>query len=87
MSLDLGKAYLGPRVLALESRCEGPHDLIPAARRFAQDLRRLRGEGYDVRHVTIRGIVLRNDELVIPECNLVLFAGELVQKPAPTRAP
>jgi hypothetical protein len=79
--MDLDKEYLGARVLALESQCKGAHDLIPTARRFAQDLRRLQGEGYDVRHVAIRGIVLRNDELVIPECNLVLFAGELVEKP------
>jgi len=85
--VDLGKDYLGPKVLAVESQCKDAHDLIPTARRFAQELRRLHGEGYDVRHVTIRGIVLRNDGLVIPECNLVLFAGELVEKPAPTRAP
>jgi len=53
--------YLGPKVLGLESRCKGSHDLIPTARRFAQELRRLHGEGYNVTAVTIRGTMIRND--------------------------
>jgi hypothetical protein len=79
--MDLGKDYLGAKVLVLESRCRGPHDLILVARRFAQELRRLHGEGYDVRAVTIRGTVVRDDHMVVPKCNLTLFDGELVERP------
>jgi len=84
--MDLGKDYLGPKVLVVEGQCKGAHDVIPTARKFAQELRRLHGEGYDVTRVTIRGTVVRNDELVTPRYNLTLFAGELVENPPPARA-
>jgi hypothetical protein len=84
--MSLGKDYLGPKVLVLESQCNGAHDVIPTARKFAQELRRLHGEGYDVKGVTIRGTILRNDHQVIPRCNLALVDGDLVEKPRPGQA-
>ncbi len=78
--MDMGDDYLGPKVLRLESRGKGSHDLIPTARRFAQELRRLNGEGYDVMAVTIRGTMIRNDRLVVPKCNLSLVGGELLER-------
>jgi DNA-binding IclR family transcriptional regulator len=80
MTTDLSRDYLGARVLALESQCKGSHDLIPAARKFAQELRRLHGEGYDVRGVTIRGTVLRNDNMIVPRHKLTLIDGELLER-------
>lgn len=81
MKMDPDRDYPDGKVLVVESQCRGPHDVIPAARKFAQELRRLRGDGYDVRGVTIKGTLVRNDHLVVPSCNLVLFDGELVEKP------
>ena len=83
MSMGRGEDDLGGKVLVLESQCKGAHDVIPPARKFAQELRRLHGQGYDVKGVTIRGTILRNDHLVIPKCNLALVDGELVEKPRP----
>ena len=48
MSADLGETDLGSKVLVVESQCKGAHDVIPTARKFAQELRRLHGEGYDL---------------------------------------
>lgn len=67
--------------MIVESRCRRARDVIPTAHDFIKELYRLWGDGYDVRTVTIKGTLLRNDQVLIPKSNLVLFGGDLVEKP------
>jgi hypothetical protein len=53
VTTNLSKDSPGSNLLALESRCKSAHDLVPDARRFAQESRRPRGERYDFKVVTI----------------------------------
>lgn len=59
----------GAKVLALESKCKGAYDLIPTARRFAHELRRLHGYGYDVRQHHHLAAVVRDDRPIIPKAS------------------
>lgn len=77
---EMRKTEADAKVLALESRCKGAHDLIPTAHRFAQELRRLHDDGYDVASVTIWAAVVRDDRPVIPKARLTLVDDELLER-------
>jgi len=58
----LSSDALPPRVLVIEAKAHSSiRDIAKAAASVAEECRRLRWEGYDLRHVSCKAIMLRND--------------------------
>jgi hypothetical protein len=65
MTEELGKA------IAIEVKGKSSwRDLVPAARSVARGIRKMQGEGYDLRSYIVKAYMIRNDRVLEPPCEL-----------------